>query len=141
IRKEFPLACPVTDPGPLHRLLSRFLSGEAVDFSKLALDFEGVTPFVRRTLEVCRQIPSGRVTTYGTLAAAVGAPGAARAVGNAMALNPFALIIPCHRVIASGGKLGGFGGGRLALNMKRSLLEREGVIFDARGRVPSTCWL
>jgi methylated-DNA-[protein]-cysteine S-methyltransferase len=114
-------------------LLETFLGGKEVDFSEADLDFDGMKDFVRRTLTVCRKIPRGRVMTYGGLAAALGAPGAARAVGNAMALNPFALIIPCHRVIRSGGGLGGFGGGGPA--MKRRLLEQEGVVFDAQGRV------
>jgi len=89
--------------------------------------------FVKRTLTMCRQIPRGRVITYGGLAAAVGASRAARAVGNAMAANPIALIIPCHRVVRSNGCLGGFGGGGPA--MKRRLLEQEGVAFDGQGRV------
>ena len=70
--------------------------------------------------------------TYGGLAAAVGVPGGARAVGNVMAGNPFPLVIPCHRVIRSDGSLGGFGGG---LPMKRALLEMEGVAFDGHDRV------
>ena len=70
--------------------------------------------------------------TYGGLAARMGVPGGARAVGNAMAGNPFPLVVPCHRVIRGDGSLGGFGGG---LKMKRALLEMEGVRFDSRGRV------
>jgi methylated-DNA-[protein]-cysteine S-methyltransferase len=72
------------------------------------------------------------VTTYGRLAARLGAPGAARAVGNALARNPFPLIIPCHRCVLEGGQLGGFRGG---LEMKRALLEMEGVVFDDQERV------
>jgi methylated-DNA-[protein]-cysteine S-methyltransferase len=133
IRHEFPGALPAAARGEIARLLETFLGGTEVDFSTADLDLEGMKGFVRRTLTACREIPRGRVITYGGLAAALGAPGAARAVGNAMASNPFALIIPCHRVIRSGGVLGGFGGGGPA--MKRRLLEREGVVFDARGRV------
>jgi methylated-DNA-[protein]-cysteine S-methyltransferase len=133
IRHEFPDASPVAARGEITRLLEAFLRGNEVDFSAADLDLDGMKGFVRRTLTACREIPRGRVITYGGLAAALGAPGAARAVGNAMASNPFALIIPCHRVIRSGGGIGGFGGGGPA--MKRRLLEQEGVVFDAQGRV------
>jgi len=70
--------------------------------------------------------------TYGGLAASIGVPGGARAVGGALAGNPLPLIFPCHRVIRGDGTLGGFGGG---LDLKKTLLTREGVSFDRRGRV------
>jgi methylated-DNA-[protein]-cysteine S-methyltransferase len=133
IRHEFPGGLPAAARGEITRLLATFLAGKEVDFTAVDLDFDGMKGFVRCTLTACREIPWGRVVTYGGLAAALGAPGAARAVGNAMASNPFALIIPCHRVIRSGGGLGGFGGGGPA--MKRRLLEQEGVVFDAQGRI------
>lgn len=109
-----------------------FLGGGAVNFSIAELDFEAVGGFERRVLLADHQIPRGRVMTYGGLAAKVGVPGGARAVGNVMAGNPFPLVIPCHRVIRSDGSLGGFGGG---LPMKRALLEMEGVTFDTKDRV------
>jgi methylated-DNA-[protein]-cysteine S-methyltransferase len=112
--------------------IAAFLAGYAVDFSIADLDFEGIDGFERRVLLADHQIPRGRVMTYGGLAAKVGVPGGARAVGNVMAGNPFPLVIPCHRVIRSDGSLGGFGGG---LPMKRALLEMEGVVFDTNGRV------
>jgi len=112
--------------------LRDFLGGEAVDFSVGELDLDGVDGFARRALMADHAIPRGRVMTYGGLAAALGVPGGARAVGNVMAGNPFPLVIPCHRVVRSDGSLGGFGGG---LPMKRSLLEMEGVCFDGKGRV------
>jgi methylated-DNA-[protein]-cysteine S-methyltransferase len=133
IRHEFPGALPAAARGEIARSLEIFLGGKDVDFSAADMDLDGVKDFVRRTLAACREIPCGRVITYGGLAAALGTPGAARAVGNAMGSNPFALIIPCHRVIRSGGGLGGFGGGGPA--MKRRLLEQEGVVFDPQGRV------
>jgi methylated-DNA-[protein]-cysteine S-methyltransferase len=111
-----------------------FLSGKAVDFTLEDLDFGIVKGFARRVLQQGGKIPRGLVTTYGGLAASLGVPGGARAVGNALAGNPFSLVIPCHRVIRSDGSLGGFGGG---LTMKRALLEMEGVRFDSRGRVLS----
>jgi methylated-DNA-[protein]-cysteine S-methyltransferase len=135
IRREFPGARPAPSPAEITDLIRRFLAGEPVDFSRADLDLEGMSDFQRRALTTCRGIPRSRVMTYGQLAAAVGTPGGARAVGNAMALNPFPLIIPCHRVIRSGGGLGGFGGGHSGLAMKKSLLALEEVAFDGRGRI------
>ena len=109
-----------------------FLTGNAVDFRLENLDFGIVKGFARRVLLADGKIPRGRVMTYGGLAASVGVSGGARAVGNVMAGNPFPLVIPCHRVVRSGGSLGGFGGG---LSMKRALLAMEGVCFDHKGRV------
>ena len=77
-------------------------------------------------------IPRGSVSTYGLIAAHVGVPGGARAVGNALASNPFPLIVPCHRAIRSDLHIGGFQSGT---EMKRALLEKEGIIFDEAGRV------
>ena len=77
-------------------------------------------------------MPRGRVVTYGALAGKVNAPRAARAVGTAMARNPFPLVFPCHRVVRSLGDPGNFGGGA---ELKRRLLALEGVGFDERGRI------
>ena len=82
------------------------------------------TPFQQAVWEALRRIPAGTVWTYGQLAAGVGHPGAARAVGSACGANPIPFLIPCHRVVASNGGLGGFG---LGLTVKRALLAREGV--------------
>lgn len=82
----------------------------------------GRTPFEREVYRIVAAIPPGRTMTYGAVAAAAGRPGAARAVGAAMARNPFAPLIPCHRVVGSDGRLRGYGGG---LDMKASLLEEE----------------
>lgn len=133
IRRDFTGASPVVGKrDPLCRRLQGFVSGESVEFSLEALDWGIVGGFERRALQTCGAIPRGRVMTYGGLAARMGVPGGARAVGNAMAGNPFPLVVPCHRVIRGDGSLGGFGGG---LKMKRALLEMEGVRFDSRGRV------
>jgi len=72
------------------------------------LDWEGVPDFERRVYDEARRIPPGRTATYGEIAAALGEPGAARAVGRALGRNPFTLIVPCHRVLAAGGGYGGF---------------------------------
>jgi len=88
------------------------------------LDLSGATSFQHTVWEAARLIPYGETRNYGWLAERVGQPRTARAVGQAMGRNPIAIIIPCHRVIASGGKLGGFGAG---LAMKRFLLRLEGA--------------
>ncbi len=74
-----------------------------------------------------RDVPWGETVTYGELAAIAGRPHAARAVGSAMRNNPLPFVIPCHRVVAAGNKIGGYGGGRNAIPLKRELLAREGV--------------
>lgn len=91
------------------------------------------TPFQREVWRALRDVPWGRAVSYAELAALAGRPGAARAVGNAMHANPIALVIPCHRVLAAGGKLGGFGGG---LHIKRALLALEGIeLGESRPRL------
>ena len=84
------------------------LRGESNDLSAIALDMEGVAPFHRRVYETARSIPPGKTLAYGEVAARLGAAGAARAVGQALGHNPFPIIVPCHRVLAAGGKIGGF---------------------------------
>ena len=101
--------------------LRRYTRGEAVAFPD-ALDFHSVSPFQRAVWEATRDIPRGQTSSYGELAARVGRPGAARAVGQAMAHNPWPIVVPCHRVVASDGRLGGYGGG---LDMKERLLRLE----------------
>jgi O-6-methylguanine DNA methyltransferase len=86
------------------------------------LDLSGATPFQIKVWTALLQIPSGKTKSYGQLAAALAAPKAARAVGSACGANPIPLLIPCHRVLAAGGRLGGFSGG---LHWKRRLLARE----------------
>jgi O-6-methylguanine DNA methyltransferase len=106
----------------------RHLRGDIQDFRDVAVDLDGAGPFARRVYEAARLIPAGQTTTYGELARAVSRPAAARAVGQALGRNPIALIIPCHRVLAAGGKPGGFSahGGRAT---KARLLAVEGVTF------------
>jgi len=112
--------------------IARFLTGEPVLLPIHLLDPSVCTPFQWRVLMVDKSIPRGQVRTYRQVAVAVGNPRGARAVGNALARNPFPIVIPCHRAVRSDGSLGGYYGG---LQMKRALLEMEGVAFDARGRV------
>jgi methylated-DNA-[protein]-cysteine S-methyltransferase len=105
----------------------RYFEGLPTDFSPLALDLGDQDPFFARIYAAARGIGWGETTTYGALARALGAsPEAARDVGQAMAKNPVAQIIPCHRVLAAGGKLGGFSAPGGAAT-KRRMLELEGV--------------
>jgi methylated-DNA-[protein]-cysteine S-methyltransferase len=108
-------------------------AGRPVDFSDVQLDLPDSTPLKQAVLHHCRQLAWGQTATYGQLAARAGAPRAARAVGNIMARNPIPLIIPCHRVIGSSGKLGGFSAPG-ALAMKRHLLRLEKVLSAPSGR-------
>jgi methylated-DNA-[protein]-cysteine S-methyltransferase len=107
--------------------VKRYFAGEETDFSDVTLDLGDQDEFFRQIYAAARQVGWGRTTTYGALAKALGAgPEAARDVGQAMAKNPVALIIPCHRVLAAGGKIGGFSapGGSAA---KTRMLALEGV--------------
>ncbi len=105
----------------------RYFAAEPTDLSRTPLDLRDQDPFFAQIYDALRQVPWGRTTTYGALAAAVGAPReSARDVGVAMAKNPMPLLIPCHRVLAAGGKLGGFsapGGSQT----KARMLRLEGV--------------
>ncbi len=116
----------------LSERIRRLLDGRAVAFDLAIADMDCCTPFQQRVLLAEHAIPRGSVSTYGRIAAHVGAPRAARAVGNALARNPFPLLIPCHRAVRADGTLGGYQGG---LAMKRALLEMEGVQFSETGRV------
>ncbi len=109
-----------------------FLEGEDIKFSLNIVDLSQCTKFQRSVLRAEHAIPRGRVSTYGLIAVHVGVPGGARAVGNALANNPFPLIVPCHRAIRSDLHLGGFQSGA---EMKRALLKKEGIKFDRMGRV------
>ena len=103
--------------------LHRYAGGDMTALDGIELDFSGVTPFFNAAWNACRSIPSGETRSYAWLAAEAGSPLAMRAAGQAMARNRFSLIIPCHRVIASDGGLGGYGGG--GLGVKARLLQME----------------
>lgn len=113
-------------PPNIANFLARYAAGERVDFSAVPLDLTGIDDFGQSIYRATRAVAWGETTTYGALAKQVGAPDAARAVGGAMGRNPLPIIIPCHRVLASGGKSGGFSafGGVLT---KERLLALEGV--------------
>jgi methylated-DNA-[protein]-cysteine S-methyltransferase len=103
------------------------LEGEPTSLSFVQLDMRSIPPFHQRVYEVTRRVPPGATVTYGDIAIRLGAPGAARAVGRALGRNPFAIIVPCHRVLAANGKLCGFSAhGGTATKLR--LLRIEGII-------------
>lgn len=106
--------------------LQAYARGERVDLSHIVVEMPHKTLFQQQILTACRRIPYGSVMTYGELAAASGSPRAARAVGNCMASNLVPLVIPCHRVVPSGGRLGGYSAAG-GVHTKLRLLEAEGV--------------
>jgi methylated-DNA-[protein]-cysteine S-methyltransferase len=103
------------------RQLDEYFTGRRVDF-ELPLDRALMGPFARRVRGRSERIPYGSVSSYAEVARNIGAPRAARAVGNALAANPIAVVVPCHRVLRTGGALGGYGGG---LDRKEWLLDLE----------------
>lgn len=104
--------------------LEQFAAGEPIDFVDVPVRTAGMTGFQKQVVAACRSIPWGETFTYGQLAAEVGHSGAARAVGTVMSKNRVPLIVPCHRVLASGGSLGGYSAPQ-GLAMKRRLLALE----------------
>lgn len=128
--KRFPGSAhtaPPTEVAAVVALACRYFAGEQVDFAAVPVDLGAQDPFFARVYAHVRELGWGETTTYGTVAKALGeGPEAARAVGQAMANNPVPLIIPCHRVLAAGGKIGGFSapGGSTS---KAEMLEMEGV--------------
>ncbi len=115
---------PPTWIADLSGRLQSYAAGNAEQFDDVELDLTHLSAFQSRVVRMCRRISRGRVRSYGELAAAAGSPGAARAVGSVMSRNRFPIIVPCHRVVGSGGSLGGFSA-RDGVNMKRRMLELE----------------
>lgn len=125
--ERFPDARETLPPPEVQRGLDAIvalLRGEASDLSAIVLDMDQVSPFHRRVYEAARAIPPGTTLSYGEIAARLEAHGAARAVGQALGRNPFAIVVPCHRVLASGGKIGGFSAkGGIATKLRLLSLE------------------
>lgn len=129
------LSVPVRETRPPQEIsatLADYFAGDLRAIDAMAVDPEG-TPFQQRVWAALRTIPAGTTWSYADLARAVGQPTATRAVGAANGRNPIALVVPCHRVIASDGTLGGYGGG---LEMKRWLLRHERSCSAAAGARP-----
>ncbi|MEO6376598.1 MAG: methylated-DNA--[protein]-cysteine S-methyltransferase [Caulobacteraceae bacterium] len=128
VHRRFPDAVE-TEPTPqvaeAISAVGRLLRGETENFAGVTLDLSAVPDFNRRVYDLACTIPPGETLTYGEVAARIGEPGHAQAVGQALGANPFPIIVPCHRVVAAGGKLHGFSApGGLAT--KRKLLAIEG---------------
>ena len=129
IAKHFPGIVEALPPSDIQGIIAdvtALLRGEARDLSAVPLDMEGVPDFDRQVYGIARGIPPGRVMTYGEVATRLGISNA-RAIGQALGRNPFAVIVPCHRVVAAGGKLGGFSANGGATTKRRLL-----AIEDAR---------
>jgi methylated-DNA-[protein]-cysteine S-methyltransferase len=130
-------APPPPDVARAIAAIAALLRGEPSDLAPIALDMDGVPEFNRRVYAVARDIPPGATLTYGEIAARLGDRGLARAVGQALGHNPFPIVVPCHRVLAAGGKLGGFSANG-GVRTKRRMLAIEGApaiggptLFDA----------
>jgi len=127
--REFFSDSPASSHSTVDGLLDQieaFLNGEDVRFSLDAVRLDLCPAFQRKVLRAEYAIPRGRVSTYRLIAKRLGNPNGARAVGTALATNPFPIVVPCHRAIRSDGALGGYQGG---VKMKRILLEMEGIAF------------
>ncbi len=129
---SLPFSCSLIDD--LARRIEACLDGADVRFALGHVRLDLCPPFQQRVLLAEYGIPRGSVSTYRRIAAHLGVPKGARAVGNALATNPFPIVIPCHRAICSDGRLGGYQGG---LAMKRALLEQEGISIDEKEKVQS----
>jgi methylated-DNA-[protein]-cysteine S-methyltransferase len=127
VRRRFPRSLEAPPPPQIQQAIdgiTTLLRGESADLSSVELDLEDVPPFERQVYEIARTVPAGETISYGQLAARLGDARFARDVGQALAHNPFALVVPCHRVIAAGGRLGGFSA-RGGLTTKQRLLSIE----------------
>lgn len=109
--RKHPLLAESAPPPAITAVIERIramLAGGRDDLADVELDLHALTPFEQRVYEVARGIPPGATLTYGEVATRIGAPRAAREVGAALGRNPFPIIVPCHRVVAANGKMGGF---------------------------------
>jgi len=142
MEKRFPGAAETAPPRGVQRAIDAIeslLGGEASALEKIELDLSSVSPFQRRVYEAARGVAPGETLTYGAIAAWIGEPDKARAVGQALGRNPFAIVVPCHRVLAANGKLGGFsasGGAAtklrlLAIEGARAVIDMAFEVFDA----------
>ena len=134
MQRRFPQVAECAPPEPVQHAIDRIVAllegrpTEPAGLSDLPLDMTGVPPFHQRVYALARQMAPGETMTYGEMARRLGDPGAARAVGQALGHNPFAPVVPCHRILAADGRPGGFsasGGARTKLR----LLEIEGAHF------------
>ena len=134
LRRRLPDAQPDTPPPPVHAAIDgivALLDGEPIDLSGVVLDDSGVPEFQRAVYAIARTIAPGTALSYGDIATRLGDPTQARAVGQALGQNPFAVIVPCHRVLAAGGAIGGFSAGGGATTKRRMLAIEQARVGDA----------
>ncbi|HEY3061127.1 MAG TPA: methylated-DNA--[protein]-cysteine S-methyltransferase [Chloroflexota bacterium] len=135
LRRRFPGTVEAAPNAAIRRAIDSIvalLRGENVDLSTVELDTERVPEFAQRVYEVARAIPAGQTLTYGEIARRLGEPPQmARDVGQALARNPYPIVVPCHRVLAAGGKLGGFSAaGGVATKQRLLEIERANVTWQ-----------
>jgi methylated-DNA-[protein]-cysteine S-methyltransferase len=134
LRRRFPQADASPAPAEIRDAMQGIvavLGGQARDLSRVQLDERGVSAFEHAVYAVARRIPFGQTRTYGQVAAEVGDPRLARDVGQALARNPFPIVVPCHRIIAAGGKLGGFSArGGVTTKQRLLAIERANVSWQ-----------
>jgi methylated-DNA-[protein]-cysteine S-methyltransferase len=139
LKRRFPDCKATQAAGAMANLIAAaqsYFNGNQEDFSKVPLDLSGINPFHRTLYTAMRHLSYGETTTYGALCESVGFPKATRETGAAMGRNPIPLIIPCHRVLAAGGKIGGFSAhGGITTKQKMLALEnaRSPDAIDAQG--------
>jgi methylated-DNA-[protein]-cysteine S-methyltransferase len=132
LKGRFPEAAESSPPQDIRRAIDDIVAlmrGEAADLADIVLDMDQVPEFHRRVYEIARTIPPGKTISYGDIANRLGMAGSAQAVGQALGRNPFAIIVPCHRVLAAGGKDGGFSANG-GVATKRRMLVIEGALAD-----------
>ena len=130
VLRRHPGAVPADPPPAVAEAIGgvqALLRGEAADLAEVRLDLSACPAFNRRVYEVARAIPAGQTLTYGEVAERLGDPALARAVGQALGQNPCPIVVPCHRVLAAGGRTGGFSA-RGGVRTKLKLLEIEGAL-------------
>ena len=140
LTRRHPGARPLQAPpwvGRLVEQIQRHLGGDHHDLADITLVMDGVPPFHQQVYGQARRVRSGTTITYGELASRLGSPRAARAVGQALARNPFPIVVPCHRVLAANGRIGGFSADGGA-ETKRRMLAIEGVAVPGSVRVPAS---
>ncbi len=140
VRKRHPDAMEASPPPEILPVIERIralMAGEKIDLADVSLNMEGVPDFERRVYEVARSIPPGATLTYGEIATRLGDKALARDVGQALGRNPFPIVVPCHRVLAAGGRTGGFSArGGVATKMRILAIEGartgdEPMLFDS----------
>src|SRR5512134_1088048 len=134
LQRRCPSARDIAPPPEVQRAIDgivALLDGASQDLTAIELDTSSLTDFERRVYEAARRIPAGATSTYGEIAAQLGVPGDARGIGQALGRNPYPLIVPCHRVLAAGGRAGGFSAhGGVATKLRLLEIERRRIPFE-----------